>query len=281
MRNKASRFIQALTFVLASLYLMSCQKIAVAEKTCKIEYTDSTAVFTVNGCVFTMVLVEGGTFEMGASEEQGATDPDENEYPVHLVNLSSYYICQTEVTQDLWFNVMGSSPARIFGDKTLPVDCVKWDMCQEFIYALNQMLDFKVEIRMPTEAEWEFAARGGTKTKHYMYSGSNDLDEVAWYASNSGGSTHPVGKKKPNELGIYDMSGNLWEWCSDWLRHYPSTEQTNPTGEAEGTHRVMRGGSWTYGRNFCRVSRRNYTSNVIGVSNCGLRLAMTFNVQNQ
>ena len=213
---------------------------------------------------------------MGATEEQGTDEPDEYEYPVHTVNLSSYYICETEVTQKLWFNVMGSSPARIFGDVNLPVDCVKWDMCQEFIQALNELIDNQYEFRMPTEAEWEFAARGGNKSKKFKYSGSNNLDEVAWYDKNSQGSTQPVGLMKPNELGIYDMSGNLWEWCSDWKAHYRPEEQTNPVGPSEGNHRIMRGGSWTYDKSFCRVSRRNYTSNVIGVSNCGLRLAMTY-----
>lgn len=261
--------------VFMSAFMFSCKKIEINEKTYDIHHTDTTVVCTVNGSVFTMVLVEGGTFVMGATEEQGHEDPDENEYPVHVVNLSSYYICQTEVTQELWNTVMGTNPAMIHGDLSLPVDCVKWDMCQEFIQALNEMLDYKYQIRMPTEAEWEFAARGGNKSKGYKYSGSNILDEVAWYGSNAEGVTHPVGTKKSNELGLYDMSGNLWEWCQDWIGHYQPEEQTNPIGPAEGTHRIMRGGSWTYDQNFCRVSRRNYISNVIGVSNCGLRLAMT------
>ena len=130
-----------------------------------------------------MILVEGGTFEMGATEEQGHDDPDENEYPVHVVNLSPYYICQTEVTQDLWTIVMGTNPSLILGDMTLPADCIKWDMCQDFIHALNEYLDNKFEIRMPTEAEWEFAARGGNKSLGYKYSGSDDVDEVAWKAN--------------------------------------------------------------------------------------------------
>ena len=223
-----------------------------------------------------MILVEGGTFEMGATEEQGQEDPDENEYPVHVVNLSPYYICQMEVTQELWKAVMDTNPAMIHGDMRLPVDCVKWDMCQKFISTLNEILDNQFEIRMPTEAEWEFAARGGNRSRKYKYSGGDNLEDVAWYGSNSGGSTHPVGTKKPNELGIYDMSGNLWEWCYDWLGYYKPTEQTDPIGPDDGTHHIMRGGSWTYNQNFCRVSRRNYISNVIGVSNCGLRLAMTY-----
>ena len=257
------------------LLLTSCRKEGFDPNDHEIQYGDSTVVISVNGAVFTMILVEGGTFRMGATEEQGEEDPDGNEYPVHVVNLSSYYICQTEVTQELWYAVMSSNPSRILGETTLPVDCVKWDMSQEFIGTLNEILDHEVEIRMPTEAEWEFAARGGNKSSGYKYSGSDNPDEVAWVESNSGGKTHPVGTKRPNELGLYDMSGNLWEWCQDWTGHYSSAEQTNPSGPEEGNHRIMRGGSWTYSQTFCRVSRRNYISNTIGVSNCGLRLAMT------
>lgn len=275
MNNYIKRLLFLCAVILLHAILQSCEKIEDFGVTYDIQYTDTTVVITANGSVFTMVLVEGGTFEMGATEEQGTEDPDEYEYPVHTVNLSSFYICQTEVTQQLWYNVMGTSPARIFGDDMLPVDCVKWDMCQEFIKALNELLDYQFEFRMPTEAEWEFAARGGNRSQHYKYSGSDNPDEIAWYEGNSKGSTHPVASKKPNELGIYDMSGNLWEWCSDWQAHYQMEEQTNPVGPGDGTHRIMRGGSWTYDKSFCRVSRRNYISNVIGVSNCGLRLAMT------
>ena len=276
MQNNIVRFWILLSVVFTSIFLFSCKKENVVDNVYDIQYTDTTVVINVKGAVFTMILVEGGTFEMGATEEQGHDDPDENEYPVHVVNLSPYYICQTEVTQDLWTIVMGTNPSLILGDMTLPADCIKWDMCQDFIHALNEYLDNKFEIRMPTEAEWEFAARGGNKSLGYKYSGSDDVDEVAWYESNSDKKTHPVGTKKPNELGIYDMSGNIWEWCSDWIGAYQPEEQTNPVGPAEGSHHVMRGGSWTYDHTFCRVSRRNYISNVIAASNCGLRLAMTY-----
>ena len=276
MQNSVVRFCVLLFIVFALLFSLSCEKVENVQKTYDVNYTDTTIVFSVNGSVFTMVLVEGGTFEMGATMEQGQDDPYENEYPVHVVNLSSYYICQTEVTQELWSAVMGTNPSMILGDVMLPADCVKWDMCQAFISALNEILEHNFEFRMPTEAEWEFAARGGNRSRGYKYSGSNNLDEVGWYESNADEMTHPVGMKKPNELGIYDMSGNLWEWCQDWLGHYQPEEQTNPVGPDEGSHRVMRGGSWTYDQNFCRVSKRNYISHVIGVSNCGLRLALTF-----
>lgn len=136
-------------------------------------------IIKVKGVTFTMVLVEGGTFEMGATAEQGHEDPDENEYPVHTVHLSSYYMAQTEVTQELWHVVMGDNPSLIIGDMKRPVDCVKWDMCQEFIAALNTLLENRFEIRMPTEAEWEFAARGGNKSQGYKYAGSNNINDVA------------------------------------------------------------------------------------------------------
>ena len=277
MQKRAAHIVFLLSVAFTMIILFSCKKEVFVGKTYSVQYTDTTVVFTINNdVVFTMVLVEGGTFEMGATAEQGEDDPDENEYPVHVVNLSPYYICQTEVTQQLWRIVMDTNPAMILGEKTLPVDCVKWDMCQKFISALNDIVGQDFKFRMPTEAEWEFAARGGNRSRGYKYSGSDNLDDVAWYGSNAEGKTHPVGTKKPNELGLYDMSGNLWEWCYDWLGEYEPDEQTNPAGPDEGYHRVMRGGSWTYGQNFCRVSRRNYTSNVIGVSNCGLRLAMSY-----
>lgn len=261
--------------IATSCLIASCKKKDIRPKTYDVQYTDTSVVFKINDAAFTMVLVDGGTFEMGATKEQG-NDPDTNEYPVHVVHLSPFYICKTEVTQELWTAVMDENPSRIRGDDQLPVDCVKWDMCQRFIIALNNILKNQFEIRMPTEAEWEFAARGGNRSKGYKYAGSNNLNQVGWYESNSGQSTHPVGMKKPNELGIFDMSGNIWEWCSDWTGHYPETEQTDPKGPEDGTIRIMRGGSWTYDQSFCRVSRRNYISNVIHVSNCGLRLAMTY-----
>lgn len=278
MQNRVVQVWLLFLVVMTSVFMFSCTKEPDIQETYEVLRTDTTVVISVNGSTFTMILVEGGTFEMGATAEQGVEDPDENEYPVHVVNLSTFYICQTEVTQELWKAVMGVNPSMIHGYVPLPVDCVKWDMCQEFITALNEILDYQFEIRMPTEAEWEYAARGGNRSKGYKYSGSNDIDEVAWYGSNSGGVTHEVGTKKPNELGIYDMSGNLWEWCYDWQGQYQPEEQTNPAGPDEGAHRIMRGGSWTYDQTFCRVSRRNYISNVIGVSNCGLRLAMTYDV---
>ena len=221
-----------------------------------------------------MVYVKGGTFTMGCTAEQGS-DCYSNEKPAHSVTLSSYYIGKYEVTQALWQKVMGSNPSNFSGCADCPVEEVSWDDCQEFIRKLNQMTGKKY--RLPTEAEWEYAARGGSRgVSHtpFKYSGSNDIDAVAWYDNNSGSKTHPVGTKRANELGIYDMSGNVWEWCSDWYGSYSSSAVTNPTGAMSGEFRVCRGGGWSYFGDLCRVSLRPdyYPSNRNG--NLGLRLVL-------
>ena len=203
---------------------------------------------------FEMVYVEGGTFRMGATEEQGE-DAYDSEKPVHRVTLSSYLIGKHEVTQALWEEVMGKNPShnKLGGD--YPVENVSWFDCQEFVKKLNARTGMK--FRLPTEAEWEYAARGGDRSKGYKYAGSDNLDEVGWYDGNSGNYTHPVGEKKPNELGLYDMSGNVWEWCQDWYGAYSIEAQTNPTGPRSGGSRVLRGGSYWDDAWYCRVSRRS------------------------
>ena len=214
----------------------------------------SNQTFTVAGVSFTMVFVEGGTFTMGATSEQG-DDADDDEKPTHSVTLSDYYIGETEVTQALWKAVMGSNPSYFKGDN-LPVENVSYDDVKTFITKLNQKTG--KTFRLPTEAEWEYAARGGGKSKGYKYSGSNNIDDVAWYEDNSNNKTHPVKTKQPNELGIYDMTGNVWEWCSDKYGAYSSSSQTNPTGPSLGSNRVFRGGSWGYFAWYCRASNRSY-----------------------
>ena len=225
----------------------------------------------VNGVEFNMVKIEGGTFHMGATSEQGGYD---DEKPVHSVTLSDYYIGETEVTQELWEAVMGSNPSWVKVNNQRPVEMVSWNDCQEFIKELNRLTG--KEFRLPTEAEWEYAARGGKYSRGYRYSGSNNAYEVAWYGNNSGGETHPVKTKKANELGLYDMSGNVWEWCNDWYdnNYYRNSPQTNPTGPSEGGHRVLRGGSWYYFDGSVRVSRRGYNTPSIRSTNFGLRLAL-------
>jgi len=226
--------------------------------------------FTVNGVSFEMVLVEGGTFRMGATSEQ-EVEAKSNEKPVHSVTLSSYYIGKTEVTQALWQAVMGSNPSG-FKAADLPVECVSWDDCQEFIQKLNSLTGRN--FRLPTEAEWEFACRGGNNSRGYKYSGSNDIDNVAWYDGNSGYQTHPVGTKASNELGIYDMSGNVWEWCSDWYANYTSYSQTNPKGPQSGSDRVCRGGCWYNYAGDCRSSFRINCYPTRRSDDLGLRLAL-------
>ena len=231
---------------------------------------DGDKTFTVKGVTFTMKPVAGDTFTMGATSEQGS-DAWFDEKPTHQVTLSSYYIGETEVTQALWQAVMGSNPSDHKGSN-LPVEQVSWYDCQEFITKLNAMTGQK--FRLPTEAEWEFAARGGNKSKGYKYSGSNNIDNVAWYDGNSGYKTHAVKTKSPNELGIYDMSGNVKEWCSDWEDSYSSNAQTNPTGPSTGSIRVYRGGKWDHRAGDCRVSKRGYSVPEVIAFDLGFRLAL-------
>ena len=219
----------------------------------KVKFVDGDKVtITVNGVSFNMVKVSGGPFRMGSNDSEAHDD----EKPVHSVTLSDYYIGETEVTQELWEAVMGSNPSHFNGSRK-PVEEVSWNDCQEFIKKLNQLTG--KTFRLPTEAEWEYAARGGNKSKGYKYSGSNTIGDVAWYnvgSSNSIYGTHQVGTKAPNELGIYDMSGNVWEWCADRDGDYSSSSQTNPTGPTSGSSRVLRGGSWLYDAQHCRVAYR-------------------------
>ena len=226
---------------------------------------------TVNGVSFKMVKVECGTFTMGASDD----DPEANdtEKPAHQVTLTKdYAIGQTEVTQALWLAVMGSNPSSITGDLNLPVEQVSWNSCQTFIAKLNELTG--KSFRLPTEAEWEFAARGGKKSKGYKYAGSDSFDAVAWVKGNCGSTTHPVGSKSPNELGIYDMSGNVWEWCQDIVSYYSSSEQVDPTGPTAGYYYILRGGGWRNDEQNSRVTNRSggYPTNTS--PGLGLRLAL-------
>lgn len=218
-----------------------------------------------------MVLVEGGIFMMGATPEQ-EDDAWELEFPAHQVKLSSFYLCRVEVTQALWEAVMGSNPSAAQGWNK-PVEMVSWDDCSKFITRLNEITG--ITFRLPTEAEWEYAARGGNRGSKCMYAGSNELEKVAWYNENSEETTHPVGGKQPNELGLYDMSGNVWEWCVDWQNFYSDDIQINPVGDYKSQGRVMRGGCWKQGETLCRVSFRGVSAPEMRTAECGLRLAAT------
>ena len=216
-----------------------------------------------------MVRVEGGTFTMGATSEQGS-DVFDDEKPAHQVTLSSFSIGKYEVTQEEWQAVMGSNPSSFKGAKR-PVENVSLEDCQEFIRKLNALTG--KQFRLPTEAEWEYAARGGNRSRGYKYAGSDNLGSVAWFEGNSSSQTHDVGQKSPNELGLYDISGNVWEWCQDWYGSYSSGSQTNPAGPSSGSYRVGRGGSWRNGARICRSSLRcNFTPS-LSFNYLGLRLA--------
>ena len=224
-----------------------------------------------DGISIDMVRVEAGTFKMGATPEM--KNPWKDEKPAHQVTLTNdYYMGKYEVTQALWQAVMGNNPSDFKGDN-LPVESVSWDDCQEFISKLNRITG--KTFRLPTEAEWEYAARGGNKSRGYQYSGSNNLSDVAWYSDNSGKKTHAVGTKQPNELGIYDMTGNVWEWCQDWYGKYSSSSQINPTGANGGSCRVCRGGGWFISARSCRSSCRYYYSPDSRIRFLGLRLALS------
>lgn len=268
-------------------------KVGISDVSCLIDYLlngiwddepvnpdePQTETFTVNGVSFKMVTVEGGTFTMGATAEQ-ESDASSNERPAHEVTLSTYSIGATEVTQALWLAVMGSNPSYFRGDLLRPVECVSWNDCQTFIAELNQLTG--KTFRLPSEAEWEYAARGGNKSQGYKYAGNNSISDVAWYWDNipsqlydtDGYGTQAVATKAPNELGLYDMSGNVMEWVNDWYGNYTSEAQTNPKGPSSGSSRVQRGGCWNYDADYCRVSYRGAGHPMNQEITLGLRLAL-------
>lgn len=215
--------------------------------------------FTVNGVSFDMVRVDGGSFMMGSYEG------DSDEKPVHNESVGTFYIGKTEVTQRLWKAVMDSNPSYFTGGDNLPVEYVSWDDCQNFILKLNELTG--KQFRLPSEVEWEYAARGGNKSQNYLYSGSNNINDVAWYDGNSGQKTHVVAEKQPNELGIYDMSGNVWEWTSDIY----SENYSSPRNSA---YRVNRGGGWLRSAALCRVAFRSNGAPGDRGGCLGLRLAL-------
>ena len=246
---------------------------------------------TSNSLNFEMIAVQGGTFSMGCTSEQGS-DCYYDEMPAHQVTLSDFYIGKYEVTQGLWKTVMGNNPSYFTGGDNYPVEYMFGDdivgtsgsyqeikgiryYANGFIYKLNQLTG--KQYRLPTEAEWEYAARGGANSKGYKYSGSNIVGNVAWCSENSDSRTHPVGGKAANELGIYDMSGNVCELCSDWYDSYSSNVQTNPTGPTSGPSRVYRGGSWSHPAWYTRVSYRNFWNTGFYRHTVGLRLARSSN----
>ena len=223
----------------------------------------------IQNLINNMVYVEGGTFTMGSPPDPDRPWNDKYEKK-HQVTLSSFSIGKYEVTQEEWQVVMGNNPSRTKGAKH-PVEQVSWTSCQKFIRKLNELTGKK--FRLPTEAEWEFAARGGNKSKGYTYAGGNNLDRVAWHNSQT---TKDVGQKSPNELGLYDMSGNVYEWCQDYYAPYDEGNQTNPKGPSMSDQetRVDRGGSFSCIEEDCRVSSRGIFDEKDGNLYIGLRLAL-------
>ncbi len=215
-----------------------------------------------------MIYVEGGTFQMGATSEQQGLKPSDDELPPHYVTLSSYYIGECEVTQAQWERIMGTSIYQQ-RDKAYPTNqnisdvgdnypmyFISWEDAQNFCEELSRITG--KNYMLPTEAQWEFAARESNNSSGSKYSGGNSIDAIAWYGSNSDERVHQVKQKRPNRLGLYDMSGNLWEWCRDWYdsEYYLYSEKTNPEGPLSGEKRLLRGGSWKASDWSCRVSCR-------------------------
>lgn len=233
-----------------------------------------TRTFSVCGVEFNMVRVDEGVFQMGGTREQ-RSDKLSTDKPVHTVLLDTYYIGATEVTRRLWKAVMGDT--LVAGNEwlaeDLPQEWVSWYDCQRFLQRLDSLTG--AHFRLPTEAEWEFAARGGRQAEDHRFSGSDEIDEVGWVYRNSGSRTHPVAAKQPNQLGIYDMTGNVWEWCSDRFGLYGDTLQVNPIGAAEGDMRVVRGGSWDNAVDNVNLSVRQSRDPQYTFYDCGFRLALS------
>jgi len=227
--------------------------------------------FNLKGVVFNMIKVEGGSFTMGATEEQGNSS-SRDEKPAHQVTLSDFYIGETEVTRALWDLVMHNKLDDTTDGAQYAAGGVSWGDCQEFIKILNHMTGLR--FRLPTEAEWEYAARGGKYSRGYKYAGSDNLDDVAWHKDNSNDIGHHVAQKLPNELGLYDMSGNVYECCQDWYGAYGTSAQRNPQGPPIGTHRVFRGGSRNNYYMHCRVSYRSNNTPEARYRDLGLRLVL-------
>lgn len=249
--------------------------------------------FNIKGVEFNMIYVEGGIFNMGTTIEQDK-DARQDESPIHEVTLSNYYIGETAVTQELWEIVMGTTIVKHaaaigYGKNELgciganyPMSYLTWYNCQEFIEKLNKITG--ENFRLPTEAEWEFAAKGGNKSKGYKYSGGNELKEVAWYERNSFTgkyyeSFYPIKHKKPNELGIYDMSGSVWEWCQDWYdeNYYSYSSNVNPTGPLDGVDKVCRGGDWCNEYRLLRLTCRSGRDPEYPMEGNGFRLVLNIN----
>lgn len=238
-----------------------------------VEVDDGALLVQFDSISFRMMPVEGGSFVMGCTHPRGEKHTYADELPTHKVTLNSYYMGQYEVTQALWVAVMGENPSKFTGSDSLPVEQVSWNEAQIFIARLSQITGYR--FRLPTEAEWEFAARGGNRTHRTAYPGvRSQIWECCWYGGNSDGHSHPVGRLKPNELGLYDMGGNVAEWCSDWMSGYSSQAQSCPQGPRQGENRILRGGCFNSPTWGCSVFERSWYLPDYGYSFYGFRLAL-------
>jgi formylglycine-generating enzyme required for sulfatase activity len=220
----------------------------------------------VNSLDMPFVLIPAGEFLMGSA------DGDDDEHPVHTVRISQpFYLGQYAVTQTQWQAVMGSNPSQFTGDLNRPVESVSWEDAQEFIRRLHARED-GATYRLPTEAEWEYAARAGSTTAYSFGDDPRQLSEYAWYSENSGGQTHPVGQLKPSAWGLYDMHGNVWEWVQDWYGPYTAAAVVDPAGPPSGSARVIRGGGWDYDTSYCRSAYRNDATPGYRIDSLGFRL---------
>lgn len=261
------------SLVITAYRLPEIQGVDSASLSFLVEVDDGALLVYAGGYPFRMMPVEGGSFVMGCTRPRGEKNTYADELPAHKVVLSSYYIGQYEVTQGLWKAVMGGNPSKWVGNDSLPVEQVSWNDAQIFIARLSQITGYR--FRLPTEAEWEFAARGGVRSRGTVYPGvRNQVWEVCWSALNSGGRSHPVGRLKPNELGLYDMGGNVLEWCSDWMAAYPATPQTSPQGPTSGENRILRGGCFNSPTWACSVFERSWYLPDYGYAYFGFRLVV-------
>ncbi|MGM9803505.1 MAG: formylglycine-generating enzyme family protein [Muribaculaceae bacterium] len=248
--------------------ICGCMAVMMLLCAARVAAADANRTFTVKGVSFTMIAVEGGTFVMGCDAQPGE-EASADEAPVHQVTMPSFYIGETVVTQALWNVVMGKNPSDKKDDES-PVEMVSWNDCQHFISRLNKLTG--EHFSLPTEAAWEFAARGGNKGGNSKYSGSNNVNNVCWSVINSHKRTHKVKTLQPNELGIYDMSGNVWEWCADWYADYGAAPQTNPQGPYSGSFKVVRGGCFNVAEWYCRITFRSGFAPIDRGADLGFRL---------
>lgn len=261
------------SLLITAVALPEIRGVEASELSFLVEVDDGALMVYVDSLSFRMMPVEGGSFTMGCTHPKGEKHTYADELPTHKVTVNGFYIGQFEVTQGLWHAVMGENPSKWVGNDSLPVEQVSWNDVQIFIARLSQITGYR--FRLPTEAEWEFAARGGNKSHNTPYPGTrSQVWESCWFVLNSQGHSHPVGQLKPNELGLYDMGGNVMEWCSDWMTAYTAQPQNCPQGPRTGENRILRGGCFNSTSSSCSVFERGWYLPDYGYSFFGFRLVL-------